>query len=92
MSAKPRLMGLMAIVALSVLTMGCAAEWEDAYRGRSLALIIVEEWELPVEESATAFSETVEKDSKSFGKGGMLVLGTKAKDHLHGGYRENDTR
>ena len=39
-------MGLIAILALSLRTTGCASDREDPYLGLSLAPIIVEEWEL----------------------------------------------
>ena len=71
-------MGLIAILAFSLLTTGCASVREDPYRGQSLALIILEEGELQVEDSEKTFFETVERNAKSFGKGsgvGVGVLG-----------------
>ncbi len=68
-------MGLIAILAFSLLTTGCASVREDPYRGQSLALIILEEGELQVEDSEKMFFETVERDAKSFGKGSAVVVG-----------------
>ncbi len=45
----------------------------DAYRGKSLALIIVEDWELPAKDPATTFSKTVKKDAKIIGEGVEVV-------------------
>ena len=65
-------MGLVAILTFSLLTTGCASVREDPYRGQSLALIILEEGELHVEDSEKTFFETVERDAKSFGEGAAV--------------------
>lgn len=63
---------LIVILALSLLIAGCATDREDPDRGRSLALIIVEEWELQAEDSANTFSEIVERNAKSGGAKGKV--------------------
>lgn len=68
-------MGLIAILVFSLLTTGCASVREDPYRGQSLALIILEQWELQVEDPEKTFFETVERDAKSFGEGSAVVVG-----------------
>ena len=72
MSRQNTLTGLIAILAFSFLTTGCASVREDPYRGQSLALIILEQWELQVGDPEKRFFETVERDAKSFGEGGAF--------------------
>ena len=64
-----KLMGLIAILVFLLLTTGCTYDRGDPYGGRSMALIIVEDWKFRDEDWAqTVFSNTVERNAESFGK------------------------
>ena len=67
---------VIALLMIPLLSACGASKTGDPNRGRSLALIIAEDWELKVEDSAKTFSEIVGRDAQAVGEGVGLVGAT----------------